>query len=472
MPFRLLLPAFVFAIALIAVPAASAATVPCVVGTKAPKCKVWTAKVKFAADGDTFRPRIKEGKTWTPRGQKTVRMTGIQAPELSSYSRAHGRKGNCMGVEAAETLESLIKRRTVRLVAMKSGSTTAGGRHRLRRTVQVKRGGRWIDPAMVLLQKGLVLWLPNGSDEWAWNGVYGRLAEEAAAKGVGLWDPTACSKTASSPTDQLSLKVKWDAEGTDSNKTANGEWVRIHNNDPANAISLKGWTLRDSDLRGQKMQSGYRFPSSTVVPAGGSITVHLGSGTDSGDTLYWGEDKVIFDNATSDKKQMGDGAYLFDGDSEMRAHLQYPCRVSCSEPLDGKVEVSARYMGIEHEWVTITNRSSEWISLYEYELENVPYFYEFGPRDILPPGRALTLWVRRPHDVPAEVAGRKLLVTPSPGFSMPGLTDFEASAAFVSWGFDKGLLADDGDVVVLRNPQGKPVGGACHFWSGFSCPQA
>jgi endonuclease YncB( thermonuclease family) len=469
MRIRLLVPTFVLAIALIAVPAANAASVPCVVGTKAPKCKVWTAKGTDAADGDTFRPKVKQGKKWSEK--VTVRMTGIQAPELSSYSRAHGRKGNCMGVEAAEELDKLLKGQ-YRLVAMKGTSTTAGGRARLRRTVQVKRGGRWIDPAMVLLQKGLALWLPNGSDEWAWNGVYGRLAEEAAAKGVGLWNPNACSKTASSPTDQLSLKVKWDAEGTDSWKTANGEWVRIHNNDPVNAVSLKGWTLRDSDLRGQKMHSGYRFPANAVVPADGSITVHVGSGSDSGDTLYWGENKVIFDNASSDQKQMGDGAYLFDPDSEMHAHVQYPCRVTCSEPLDGKVAVGARYMGIEHEWITVTNHSAEWISLNEYEIENVPYFHEFGPRDILPPGRALTLWVRRPHDVPAEVAGRKLLVTPSPGFSMPGLTDFEASAAFVSWGFDKGLLADDGDVVVLRNPQGAPVAGACHFWDGFLCPQA
>jgi hypothetical protein len=382
-----------------------------------------------------------------------------------------------MGVEAAETLENLIKRRTVRLVAMRGASTTAGGRARLRRTVQVKKGGRWIDPAMVLLEKGLALWLPNGSDEWAWNGVYGRLAEEAAAKGVGIWNPNACSKTSSkaaSSTSQLRLKVKWDAEGTDSAKTANGEWVRITNSDPVNAVSLRGWTLRDSDLRGQKMQSGYRFPANAVVPAGGSITVHIGSGTNSADKLYWGENKVIFDNATNDKKQMGDGAYLFDGDIEMRAHLQYPCRVICAEPLDGKVGISARYMGIEHEWITITNRSAEWLSLNEYEIENVPWFYEFGPRDVLAPGRAITLWVKHPHEIPVDLpgGGRRLLIEPEPGLSHPFLRDFEATSAFVSWGYDKGMLADDGDVVVLRNPAGRPVSGACHNWGGFNCPQA
>ena len=454
---------------LVIAPAASAAKVPCVVGTKAPKCKVWTAKGTVAADGDTFRPKVKEGKKWSEK--VTVRMIGIQAPELSSYSRAHGRKGNCLGVEAAEELDKLLKGQ-YRLVAMKSGSTTQGKRARLRRTVQVKRGGKWIDPAMVLLQKGLVLWFPNGSDEWAWNGTYARIAEQAAAKGVGLWNPNACGKPGPSESSPLTLKVKWDAEGTDSNKTNNGEWVRIKNGDPVNPVPLAGWTLRDSDLRGQKMQSGYRFPANAVVPAGGAITVKVGRGANDGNTFYWGNDKVIFDNASADQKQLGDGAYLFDPHSEMRAHVQYPCRTACSDPLDGKLELSARYMGIEHEWITITNRSAEWVSLNEYEIENVPWFYEFGPRDILAPGTALTLWVREPHDVPADVSGRKLLVKPEPGLSIPGLRDFELSSAFLSWKYDKGMLADDGDVVVLRNPAGAPVGGACHRWGSFDCPSA
>ena len=476
MRIRILLPILALIVALVAVPSAHAKSVPCVVGTKAPKCKVWTAKVKFAADGDTFRPRIKMGKKWTPRGLKTVRMTGIQAPELKSYSRAHGREGNCMAVEAAETLEKMIKRRTVRLVAMKSRSTTAGGRHRLRRTVQVKKGGKWIDPAMVLLEKGLALWLPNGSDEWAWNGVYGRLAEQAAARGVGLWNPTACTKNAAASQaapGTLSLKVKWDAEGTDSSRTNNGEWVRIHNNDVTTPVSLKGWSLRDSDLRGVKLRSGYQFPADTVIPAGGSITVHVGRGSNHDGIYYWGESKVIFDNATNDKKQMGDGAYLFDPDSEMRAHVQYPCRVTCAEPLDNKVGVTARYMGIEHEWVTITNRSSGYISLNEYEIENVPWFYEFGARDVLAPGKAITLWIKQPHDVPRDVpGGHSLLVTPKPGLSLPGLTDFASTSEFLSWGYDKGMLADDGDVVILRNPMGAPVAGACDNWGGFPCPKA
>ena len=452
---------------LIAAPAADAARVPCVVGETSPKCKAWTAKVKFVADGDTLRPRIKQGRRWSRK--RTVRLTGIQAPELSSYSRARGRRGNCMGVEATEALERLVKRRKVRLLAMRGGSTTQGSRTRLRRTIQVRRGGRWIDPAMVLLRKGLVLWFGNAK-EWAWNRTYSRLAAEAAAAGRGLWNPTACGQAGPSPDAPLSLKVKWDAPGTDSAATNNGEWVRIKNGGDT-PVPLRDWTLRDSHLRGDKMRSGYRFPRAAVVPAHGSVTVRVGRGIDGGGTYHWGLDEIVFDNASDDRRQLGDGAYLFDPDSELRAHVQYPCRTACSEPLEGRVSVEARYLGVEHEWVTVTNESPEPVSLDEYEIENSPWFYEFGPEDTIAPGQALTLWVRRPHAVPTATPGRRL-VEPRPGLSVPGLRDFESTARFLSWSHDRGMLADGGDVVVLRNPGGAPVTGACHGWGGVRCPDA
>jgi len=454
-------------VGLVAAPAASAAKVPCVVGQKAPKCKVWTAKVKFAADGDTFRPKIKQGKKWS-KAKATVRMTGIQAPELSSYSRVgKGRRGNCMGVEAANELDKLIKRRKIRLVAMKGGSTTEGGRARLRRTVQVKRGGRWIDPAMVLLQKGLALWFPNGSDEWAWNGVYARLAEQAAARGVGLWNPEACGRVGPSPDAQFRMKVKWDGEGTDSAKNANAEWVRIYNDGPTPA-PLSGWTLRDSHLRGNKMQSGYRFPSNAVVPAGGSITVHVGHGSNGGGKFFWGLSEIIFDNATADKKQIGDGAYLFDPHSELRAHLQYPCRTTCSEALDGNVGLTAKYDGLDYEWVTVTNRSSQWVSLDGYEIENQPYFHEFGPRDVLAPGKAVTIWINEESRIPLDRPGLgKVMVPP-----IAGVLPFQSTSFFRNWALPSvGILSDSGDVVTLRNPAGAPVAGACQSWGRFSCPK-
>ena len=93
--------------------------------------------------------------------------------ELSDYSRAHGRKGDCHAVEAAERFEYLlqgasVKRRKVRIASFRKSSKTAGARGRLRRGVAYKQGGRWHDAATTLMREGEGLWDPNGK-EWAWN---------------------------------------------------------------------------------------------------------------------------------------------------------------------------------------------------------------------------------------------------------------------------------------------------------------
>ena len=444
-------------------PAAHAKRVPCVLGEKSPKCLVWTAKFHLADDGDTVKARIKKGKKFGPR--ERVRLTGIQAPELFNYSRK-SRRGACMGVEATETLEHLVHNSKGRLVAQKSSSRSIGDtRVRLRRSIQVKRGGKWIDPAAELLKKGLALWFPNGQ-EWAWNGRYSRLAEEAAAKGIGIWNPEACGKPGPSPTSPLSIKPKWDGENKD---RASGEWIRITNHDPVNPVPLAGWAVRDAHLRGDKHKPGYKFPSSAVIPPNGSVVVNVGQGTNTADTFYWGfpEKETVFENASADKKQAGDGAYLFDPHGELRAYAQYPCRTSCSEALAGSVAVKARYQGLEHEWVTLTNTSAVPISLNQYELENSPWFYEFGPRDVLQPGASIVVWVNKPHAVPAVNGSRVLLD------AVPGVFPFEGvqSGGFRSWNHAIALLNDGADAVLLRNPLGMPVPGACDAWGGASCPR-
>ncbi|MGH2837333.1 MAG: lamin tail domain-containing protein [Thermoleophilaceae bacterium] len=447
---------------LVFAPAANAKRVPCVLGEKSPKCLAWTAKFHLADDGDTVKARILNGKKFGE--PERVRLTGIQAPELFNYSRK-SRRGACLGVEAAETLEHLVHNSTGRLVAQKANSRSVGDtRVRLRRSLQIKRGGKWIDPAAELLKKGLALWFPNGQ-EWAWNGRYGRLAEEAAAKGIGIWNPVACGKPGPSQSSPLTIKPKWDGENKD---RASGEWIRITNHDPFNDVPLAGWAVRDSHLRGDKHQPGYKFPSGAVIPAAGSITVNVGRGSNTANTFYWGftEKETVFENATNDKKQAGDGAYLFDPNGELRAYAQYPCRTSCSEPLGDEVSVKARYQGLEHEWVTLTNNSDAPINLYQYELENSPWFYEFGPRDVLQPGSSIVVWVGEPHPVPAVNGSRVLLA------AVPGVFPFAEvqSAGFRSWNHAIALLNDGADAVLLRNPLGMPVPGACDAWGSARCP--
>ena len=414
--------------ALVAAPAASARVGPCVPGSKKPVCHISQAKVGPVHDGDTFRARI--GKS---RRLQLVRMTGVQAMELHRYGRRAGRLGECNAVEATIALERLIRRKRVRLVSQRRNAITVGERGRLRRAVYVKKGGRWIDPAVELLRKGLALWFPNGQ-EWAWNRKYSVLAAKAARQGVGLWNPTSC---ASGPNQEspLSMKVRWDADGTDS-KNINGEWARITNHDPVNAVPLHRWWFRDSHLRPR-----VTFGRSAVIPPGGSIRVLVGRGRDTADTFHWGLNEGVWENVVGGARAMGDGGYLFDPQGDLRAYVQYPCRIGCTDPASGRVSIRATYRGTE--FITVRNTSARPLDLTGYEISNVPWFYELFPATVLAPGQQLVLFIER-------------------GPALDG-------ALVRNWGFRKGILADKADVVTLRNPVGAPV--ACHKWGRAKCPR-
>ena len=60
--------------------------------------------------------------------------------------------------------------------------------------------------------------------------------------------------------------------------------------------------------------------------------------------MHWGLSDPPFENATTDRKRAGDGAYLFDPDGDVRSFVQYPCRFgNCRDRLAGKVAVVAGY---------------------------------------------------------------------------------------------------------------------------------
>ena len=414
-----------------AVAPAHAARGPCIPGKKKPTCRIWTGTVGPVDDGDTITVDIARDGSSKP---KKIRLTGIQAMELTRYGAKRGRLGDCHAVEAAERLEEIIRRgRSKVRIAARSASSTTGARNRLRRSITVKHGRKRVDPAKQLIEEGLGLWFPHAV-EWPWNKTYSRLAERARLKGLGIWNPSACGGGPSSTAVPLRMKVKWDAGGVDSSDP-NGEWARITNPDPKRAISLRGWWFRDSHLR------RYEFPDSAEIQPGGSIRVHPGNGPIDANTFHWGLGETIFENASRDRKQMGDGGYLFDAKGNLRAAVQYPCRVACSEPLAGKVELKAQAKGREK--IVVRNVSSTTVFLWEYEIESRPWFYEFDRDAILPPGAEFTLWV--------------------------GQADGPESSLNRGWNFEVGLLGDKRDVVTLRNPLGAPV--VCDAWGGMSCPK-
>jgi micrococcal nuclease len=287
-----LLPLLLFVLAL--APAAAAA----------PPLHTWTGKVTFVADGDTIDVDIDGDGT---RVARHVRLTGINANEISRYSKyPERRRGACHAVAATARVENLIRRAhwRVRLAAQDPRSHSG---HRLRRQVSVWLDGRWVDVDRVLVAEGYALWLPNPIER-AFNDDYRRLSLRAAAQHLRIWNPHACGPVPA-PGARLSLALNWDADGADGDNP-NGEWVRVRNDGPE-PVALDGWWVRDSTLR------RFTFPGGTTLAPGDGRTVYVGPGEAGGDAFHWGLREPTFENA-------GDGAYLFDRRGNLRAAEVYP----------------------------------------------------------------------------------------------------------------------------------------------------
>jgi endonuclease YncB( thermonuclease family) len=410
----------------LAAPAAEARSGSCLVPGVKERCSIWTGKVVYIADADTVYVDLAH----TAHRIVTVRFTGINAMEQTAYSSNPARRrGDCHALEATSRLESLIRRGggRVRLAAMDSSSAS---RKRWRRAVAVRIGGRWRDVGRILVSEGHALWLPN-SNEWIWNASYSTLAERAAAAHRGIWNPIYCGR---GPEDaaQLRVTVNGDADGDDGDNL-NGEWVRIRNLDPAKAVHLGGWSLRDTAPR------RYVFPDWVTVPPGEELEVHVGAGTDTWTELFWGLKKPIFENVTSGTHGGGDGAFLFDPQGDIRAWSTYPCRLACADPYAGALALSADPRG--HESITVRNVGGATVDLDGYRLWTIPHVYAFPRATVRAPGEAL-----------------KIDTVGDPEEDTPRL---------VHWGKPGPILNDGGDRIRLTSLRGVEL--ACYAYGAVTC---
>jgi endonuclease YncB( thermonuclease family) len=356
-------------------PATAAVHEPCLIGTSEPICSVNYGKVTYVDDGDTLDVDLYSDPGH--RGRR-VRVTDIQAMEQTVYaSNPAKRRGECHSVEAAALVDRLRKlsHGRVRLAAIDPNSSSRG---RLRRSVAFFVRGRWFDMGRYLIARGAALWFPNRI-EYAWNSSYNYLQAQTATAGIGLWDTDYCGP---GPDDDVPLKlwVNWDAEGDDA-VDPEGEWIEIQNNNPVKDLPLNGWWVRDSDLR------RYRFPPTAHIPPLGSLRVHVGAGANTDSDLFWGLSVPAFENATYGPRALGDGAYLFDPQGDLRAWMVYPCRYACTNPLQEALTVKAQPRG--REYVDVTNVSGFAIDLHGYELTTAYHNYAFRFDSVLQPGETV-----------------------------------------------------------------------------------
>ncbi|GAB1691242.1 lamin tail domain-containing protein [Krasilnikovia sp. M28-CT-15] len=420
--------AAVLATAIVSVPVvatpASAATAYCLPVTGSARCHVWTGKVSWVADGDTMLVDINGDGTDTPR---PVRIIGMQAMEQRVYSpNPKKRRGECHALAATARVEQLVKAGggIVRMTALRASSKSKG---RPLRSISVKINGQWRDIGADLVSRGLTLWQPFAG-EWAADVTYRKLEAQAASYRRNLFDTDSCGVGPFQSTP-LHVWVNSDADGEDS-KNLNGEWVRIGNDSAVNT-RIDGWWVRDSGLR------RYTFGANTVVPAHGAIYLHVGRGHNTPTHKYWGLTAPVFENVGAAAHVIGDGAYLFDRQGDVRSWMQYPCMLNCTSPLAGKVDVKVHQSGVES--IEVTNTSAEAVDLFGHMLVSKPYRYSFVNHTVLQPGATLTLYT-------------------SWGTSS-GLTRY--------WNKNGGILTDRGDAVSLQTAAESIV--QCVNWGGVRC---
>jgi endonuclease YncB( thermonuclease family) len=366
---------------LLAPGAASARMGPCLPGQTAKLCHIWTGKVTAVNDGDTMDVNIDGDRT---NRAYTVRVLGINTTEETVYTDVpQDRRGECMAVAATTQLDAMLwaSHRRVRLAAQNPGSRAS---YRLLRAVAMKIGNRWVDLGQAQMERGLALWFGD-QKEWAWNGPYSRIAAQAAAQHVGIWNDAACGAGPSAGAP-LRVWVNWDSKTT-GNDDLNREWIKVRNLDPYRTVSLRGWWVRSGGVR------RYHFPADATIPPGGEITVYTtANGNSSFDRFFWGLKDNSFPNATENRRQIGDGAYLFDPHGNLRSYMLYPCRVQCGDPLQGKVSLSA-LPGLRNTVVVVRNISAEPVDLQGYQLSTRYRFYPFGPNSVIQPGETMRVSV-------------------------------------------------------------------------------
>ncbi len=419
-----LLTAVMVTAALAAVPAtAASATTPCQ-PAPGPVCQVWTGKVAWVADGDTILVDVNGDGTSTPR---SIRMIGVQAMEQTVYSPTPGRRrGECHSLAATARVEQLVKAGggVVRLTAQHASSVSRG---RPLRSIAVRINGVWRDIGGDLIRNGFALWLPFAG-EWAKDASYRLAQARAAQERRNMFDTDTCGAGPHQGSG-LSLWVNGDADGAD-DKNLNGEWIRVGNSS-SYAVPIGGWWVRDSGLR------RYTFPAGTVVPAGGAVYVHVGSGKSTATHKYWGLSSPIFVNATGTPQALGDGGYLFDPRGDLRSWMTYPCVLSCDSPLAGKVKLQVQHRNPEE--VQVENTTTAPVDLFGHVLVSHPHLYPFTAATVLQPGQSLLM---------RTTAG-----------TSTGLLRY--------WDRADHILNDGGDAVSLRTAEESTV--ACVAWGTGHC---
>ena len=267
-------------------------------------------------DGDTMEVRFDNGTA------DTVRLLGVDTPEVHSANTP----GEFEGVPETAAGERCLRRYGERASAF-AVERLAGETVRLRFDAESDRRGyygRLLAYLLVddenfnrrLLANGLARVYDSRFTE---RERFYEAESTAREAGAGLWacatDPTAgATATLSLGSGSGSgdgrlrvVEVNADAPGDD-NENLGEEYVVLENagEEP---LDLSGWTVTD------EADHSYTFGEFALGP-GERVTLHTGSGTDSGTSVYWGRSRAVWNNG-------GDTVTVRDADGDVAAERSY-----------------------------------------------------------------------------------------------------------------------------------------------------
>ncbi|WP_254546964.1 lamin tail domain-containing protein [Halomarina pelagica] len=88
-----------------------------------------------------------------------------------------------------------------------------------------------------------------------------------------------------------------------------GEYITFKN-DGTTRLDVSDWSVED------EAGNAFRFPEGSELEPGERVTLHSGSGRDTGSDLYWGSDRPVWRNA-------GDTVLVRDADGVVRIRESY-----------------------------------------------------------------------------------------------------------------------------------------------------
>lgn len=332
----------------------------------------WQGVAGKDVDGDTVLVDIAgDGK-----GPVSVRNAGIQAMET----------GTCHAADASAAMKAMTAGKSVQL----SATVNATNDGRPVRFININ--GTGLDPQLSSLNAGLVMAV-NLNGENARGHQYQLAMERAAMTGKNLWDNDACGTGPQQTISTPDMWVKWDLDMSDFDKTGtSSENVKIRNTSTTQTLDLSGWFIRDGSH-----YAPFKFPAGTTVAPRGIVTLYVGAGTATKASFFWNRDLGAFTNPTSLVDNNYGALYLEDPQTDIRAHVSWPCVYNCA-PVPGLriVHIQDDAAGsdttnLNGEYISMMTSGSTSVDLTKVVMVLGGHVFNFGANGVLKPGQVLRI---------------------------------------------------------------------------------